>query len=93
MGEVYKGGWTNRGLEDVLLRKSKRVLMSFAFREGILTGLIVLIPFVVVVVFALIYTVWSGSGGNVMCLLSLLLPGIMIIILAAISSRIRGKSG
>lgn len=74
------------------MRKSKRVLMSFAFREGILTGLIVLIPFVVVVV-ALIYTVWSGSGGNVMCLLSLLLPGIMIIILAAISSRIRGKSG
>lgn len=92
MGEVYKGGWTNQGLEDVLLRKSKRVLMSFAFREGILTGLIVLIPFVVVVV-ALIYTVWSGSGGNVMCLLSLLLPGIMIIILAAISSRSRGKSG
>ena len=74
------------------MRKSKRVLMSFAFREGILTGLIVLIPFVVVV-FALIYTVWSGSGGNVMCLLSLLLPGIMIIILAAISSRSRGKSG
>lgn len=92
MGEVYKGGWTSEGLEDVLLRKSKRVLMSFAFREGILTGLIVLIPFVVVVV-ALIYTVWSGSGGNVMCLLSLLLPGIMIVILAAISSRIRGKSG
>lgn len=92
MGEVYKGEWTNQGLEDVLLRKSKRVLMSFAFREGILTGLIVLIPFVVVVV-ALIYTVWSGSGGNVMCLLSLLLPGIMIIILAAISSRSRGKSG
>ena len=91
MGEVYKGGWTNQGLEDVLLRKSKRVLMSFAFREGILTGLIVLIPFVVVVV-ALIYTVWSGSGGNVTCLLSLLLPGIMIIILAAISSRSRGKS-
>jgi len=73
------------------LRKSKRVLMSFAFREGILTGLIVLIPFVVVVL-ALIYTVWSGSGGNVTCLLSLLLPGIMIIILAAISSRSRGKS-
>ena len=91
MGEVYKGGWTNQGLEDVLLRKSKRVLMSFAFREGILTGLIVLIPFVVVVL-ALIYTVWSGSGGNVTCLLSLLLPGIMIIILAAISSRSRGKS-
>lgn len=74
------------------MRKSKRVLMSFAFREGILTGLIVLIPFVVVVV-ALIYTVWSGSGGNVMCLLSLLLPGIMIVILAAMSSRSRGKSG
>lgn len=92
MGEVYKGGWTNQGLEDVLVRKSKRVLMSFAFREGILTGLIVLIPFVVVV-FALIYTVWSGSGGNVMCLLSLLLLGIMIVILAAISSRSRGKSG
>jgi len=92
MAEVYKGGWTNQRLEDVLLSKSKRVLMSFAFREGILTGLIVLIPFVVVVV-ALIYTVWSGSGGNVMCLLSLLLPGIMIIILAAISSRSRGKSG
>lgn len=91
MGEVYKGGWTSQGLEDVLLRKSKRVLMSFAFREGILTGLIVLIPFVVVVL-ALIYTVWSGSGGNVTCLLSLLLPGIMIIILAAISSRSRGKS-
>lgn len=92
MGEVYKGGWTNQGLEDVLVRKSKRVLMSFAFREGILTGLIVLIPFVVVV-FALIYTVWSGSGGNVMCILSLLLLGIMIIILAAMSSRSRGKSG
>ncbi|MEE8182938.1 MAG: hypothetical protein V3T94_02165 [Thermoplasmata archaeon] len=79
-------------MEDALVRKSKRVLMSFAFREGILTGLIVLIPFVVVVV-ALIYTVWSGSGGNVMCLLSLLLLGIMIVILAAISSRSRGKSG
>jgi len=92
MGEVYKGGWTNQGLEDVLLRKSKRVLMSFAFREGILTGLIVLIPFVVVVVALMIYAVWSGSGGNVTCLLSLLLSGILVIILAAISSRSRGKS-
>lgn len=74
------------------MRKSKRVLMSFAFREGILTGLIVLMSFVVVVV-ALIYAVWSRSGGNVICLLSLLLSGIMVIILAAISSRSGGKSG
>jgi len=91
--KLFQEGWNSQGLEDIPLRKSKRVLMPFAFREGILTGLIVWIPFVVVVVVVLIYTVWSGSGGNVMCLLSLLLSGIMVIILAAISSRRGGKSG
>ena len=92
MRGIYKGGWNNHELEDVSLRKSKRVLMSFAFREGILVGLLVLMFFIVFLI-ALIYVVWSGDGGNAICLLFSFLCSIVIVILAAISSRSGGKSG
>lgn len=72
--------------------KSKRALMPFAFREGILTGLLVLMFFTVFAI-ALIFVVWSGNDGNAICLLLSFLSVIAIIILVAISSRNRWKSG
>ena len=93
MRGIYKGGWNNYGLEDVSLRKSKRVLMSFAFREGILVGLLVLMSFIFFLIALIIYLVWSGDGGNAICLLFSFLCSIVMVILVAISSRSGGKSG
>ena len=74
------------------MRKDKRVLMPFAFREGILTGLLVLMFFTVSVVALMMYVMWSGSG-NAICLLFSFLSIIVIVILVAISSRSRWKRG
>lgn len=38
------------------MRKSKRVLMSFAFREGILVGLLVLMSFIFFLIALIIYS-------------------------------------
>jgi len=91
--KLLEEGWNSQGLEDIPLRKSKRVLMPFAFREGILTGLLVLMFFIMLFLVALMYVVWSGSGGNAICLLFSFLSIIAIVILLAISSRGRWKSG
>ena len=67
-------------------------LVPFGFREGILTGLIVLVP-LVVVLGALLYVVWSGSFGSALCTVFVVLVSVMMALLIGLSLRSRGKWG
>jgi len=76
-----------------LLGKKWVGLVPFGFREGILTGLIVLAPLVAVML-ALFYVLWwSESYGSALCTVFVVAIGAMMVLLIGLSLRSRGKRG
>lgn len=77
----------------MLLGKKWVGLVPFGFREGILTGLIVLVPLVGVMVGLFCMFWWSGSYGSALCTVYVILVSVMMVLLIGLSLRSRGKRG
>ena len=76
----------------MLLGKKWVGLVPFGFREGIVTGVIVLVP-LVAVLGALLYVAWSVSYGSALCTVFVVVVVVMMALLIGLSLRIRGKRG
>jgi len=76
-----------------LLGKKWVGLVPFGLREGIVTGLIVLVPLVAVLAALFYVFVWSRSYGSALCTVFVVVVIVMMALLIGLSLRSRGKRG